>query len=114
MSTGLIWFICLAPVVVFLAFAVVGWLNYKENPLYWRDQKKMLRKGQVRWMMLTPESGDGHAIAVVKDIQKKKIVFDRFVKRGGKYEMETANVEYSVGDFFRFTDPEPVYKEERV
>lgn len=42
MNTGLIWFICLALVVMFLAFAVVGWLNYKENPLYWRDQKKML------------------------------------------------------------------------
>ena len=114
MNTGLIAFLILAPVVAFIGYALVGWLNFKENPIWRNYQKKLLHKGQVRWMMLTPESGDGHAIAVVKDIQKKKIVFDRYCKKGGEYILETADVSYSVADFFRFTDPEPIYKEERI
>ena len=62
MSNGLIWFICLAPIVAWLTYAIVGWLNYKENPLYWLDQKKMLEVVTYRWMMLSPKHGVGHRL----------------------------------------------------
>ena len=79
MDSGLIAFIILAPIVAFLVFAIVGWLNYKENPLYWRDQKKMLEVGTYRWMMLSPKHGNRHKVAVVKAIEKKRIIFDEWV-----------------------------------
>ena len=107
MNSGLIAFLILVPIAVWAAYAIVGWLNYKENPLYWRDQKKMLEVGTYRWMMLSPKHGAGHKVAVVKAVEKK-IVFDIWIQAedGGWKQLEE-NVTYSVGDFFRFTDPEP-------
>lgn len=110
MNPGLIWFVCLAPVVVFLAFAIVGWLNYRENPFYWRAMLKMLKVGQVRANMLSPE-GEGHCIFVVKEIdyKKKVIVSDTYVFKGDKYVLDIKDKTESLGDFYRHTDPEPVY-----
>lgn len=113
MNTGLIWFICLAPVVVFLAYAVTGWLNYRENPLYWRAMLRMLKVGQVRANMLTPE-GEGHIIYVVKEIGKKTIKCDTYILQKGAYVLDIEDAEMSIGSFFRSTDPEPVYKDERI
>lgn len=107
MSNGLIWFICLAPIVAWLTYAIVGWLNYKENPLYWLDQKKMLEVGTYRWMMLSPKHGVGHRVAVVKAIGKKKITFDIWAQTEDGWKQLEEDVTYTVGDFFRFTDPEP-------
>lgn len=107
MDSGLIAFIILAPIVMWAVFAIVGWLNYKENPLYWRDQKKMLEVGTYRWMMLSPKHGNGHKVAVVKAIEKHRIIFDEWVQVDGGWKQISEDVNYSVGDFFRFTDPEP-------
>lgn len=108
MQPGLIAFLILAPIVVWVTYAIVGWLNYKENPLYWRDQKAMLEVGSYRWMMLSPKHGEGHKVAVVKAFEKNRIIIDIWMQTadGGWKQLEEG-VSYSVGDFFRFTDPEP-------
>lgn len=110
MNNGLIWFICLAPVVVFLAFAVVGWLNYRENPLYRRAMLKMLKVGQVRANMLSPV-GEGHCIFVVKEIDYKKrvIISDTYIYKNDKYVLDIKDKTESFADFIKHTDPEPVY-----
>lgn len=110
MNSGLIWFICLAPVVVFLAFAIVGWLNYRENPLYRRAMLKMLKVGQVRANMLSTE-GEGHCIFVVKEIDYKKrvIISDTYIYKNDKYMLNIKDKTESFADFIKHTDPEPVY-----
>lgn len=114
MDSGLLAFIIFAPIVLLVTYAVVGWLNYRENPLYWRSQLRMLEVGDVRWVQFSPRSGDGHTIAVVKEIGKKTIKFNRYIMTGGKYSLDVADMEYTIGDFYRFTDPEPVNEKERV
>lgn len=113
MSNGLIWFLVLAPVVAFLGYAIVGWLNYRENPLYVKAQLRMLKVGHVRANKLTPE-GEGHTIFVVKEIKGRKITSDTYVLRNGKYVLDLENYELKAKAFFDFTDPEPVYKDERI
>jgi hypothetical protein len=115
MSTGLIWFIVLALLVPVFTIVVVGFLNYRENPLYRRAMLKMLKVGQVRANMLSQE-GEGHCIFVVKEIdyKKKVIISDTYILKGDKYVLDIKDKTESFGDFYRHTDPEPVYKEERV
>lgn len=124
MSSGLIAFLVLAPVVVWLGYAITGWLNYRENPLYRNAMYKMLDIGSVRWELLSPV-GEGHSIFVIKDFVKKKrlfskkerivrVIFDRYRLKGGKYVLETADLNYSAYDFIALTDAEPVKKEERI
>lgn len=122
MSEGLIWFICLAPIGMVVIYAIDGWLNYRENPLYWRAMLSMLTPGQVRWSMLSKGKGEvGHTIFVVKEIRKPKrkllwfktrIIFDRYYYNGERYICNGTDIDYSLGDFYRNTDPEPVNKED--
>lgn len=74
---------------------------------------RMLKVGQVRANMLTSE-GEGHCIYVVKEIGKRTIKCDTFILKKGKYVLDIENAEMSVASFFRSTDPEPVYKDERI
>jgi hypothetical protein len=119
MSSGLIAFLVLAPVVVWVTYAIVGWLNYRENPLWWRSELKMLDVDDVRWVQFSPKFGEGHIIGVVtgKDVKtdngKHRITFDRYIKKGDKYVFD-ASLDYSIADFFRFTDAEPTTKDERI
>lgn len=115
MNTGLIWFIVLALLVPVLTIVVVGFLNYRENPLYRRAMLKMLKVGQVRANMLSQE-GEGHCIFVVKEIDNKKkvIISDTYILIGGKYVLDIKDKTESFADFYRHTDPEPVYKDERI
>ena len=59
MSNGLTWFICLAPLIPVLTIVVVGFLNYRENPLYVRAQLNMLTVGQVKRNKLSSQDKDG-------------------------------------------------------
>lgn len=115
MNSGLIWFIVLALFIPVLTIVVVGFLNYRENPLYRRAMLKMLKVGQVRANMLSQE-GEGHCIFVVKEIdyKKKVIISDTYILKGDKYVLDIKDKTESFGDFYRHTDPEPVYKEERL
>lgn len=119
MSSGLIAFLVLVPVVVWVTYAIVGWLNYRENPLWWKDELRKLDVDDVRWVQFSPKFGEGHIIAVVtgKDVKtengKRRITFDRYILKGNDYVfLESAD--YSIADFFRFTDQETVTKKERV
>lgn len=115
MSNGLIWFIVLALLIPVLTIVVVGFLNYRENPLYRRAMLKMLKVGQVRANMLSQE-GEGHCIFVVKEIDDKKkvIISDTYILMGDKYVLDIKDKTESFADFYRHTDPEPVYKDERI
>lgn len=115
MSNGLIWFIVLALLVPVITIVVVGFLNYRENPLYRRAMLKMLKVGQVRANKLSQE-GEGHCIFVVKEIDNKKkvIISDTYILMGGKYVLDIKDKTESFADFYRHTDPEPVYKDERI
>lgn len=75
----------------------------------------MLKVGQVRANMLSPE-GEGHCIYVVKEIDKKKkvIISDTYVFKGDRFVLDIKDKTESFGDFYRHTDPEPVYEKERV
>ena len=108
MNDGLIWLLVLAPVVAFLGYAIVGWLNYRENPLYVKAQLKMLKVGHVKANKLTPE-GEGHTVYVVKQIDGKKIICDTYKLKSGKYAVDRTDWEFRAKEFFDFTDPEPVY-----
>lgn len=114
MSNGLIWFICLAPLIPVLTIVVVGFLNYRENPLYVRAQLNMLTVGQVKRNKLSSQDKDGCIIYVVKAIEGKKIICDTYIKKGGKYVIDRTDWELKAKEFFDFTDPEPVYKDERI
>ena len=112
MSTGLILFLCLAPVVVGVAFIFVCFLNYKENPIWRRRQLSMLEVGEVRWLMGSPKKGVGHRIALVRgiDTRRKRIIFDEFIlQANGIYKKLGEGVEYSYYDFFGFSYGEPMF-----
>ena len=110
MNSGLIWFIVLAPLIPVLTIVVVGFLNYRENPLYRRAMLKMLKVGQVRANMLSQE-GEGHCIFVVKEIdyEKRVIISDTYIYKGDKYVLDIKDKTESFADFIKHTDPEPVY-----
>ena len=115
MNSGLIWFIVLAPVVAFFGyFVITGFLNYRENPLYVRAQLKMLSVGQVKRNKLSSQDKDGCIIYVVTTIDGRKITSDTYIKKGGKYVLNKKDVVLTAKEFFDLTDPEPVYKEERL
>jgi hypothetical protein len=76
----------------------------------------MLSVGQVRRNLLSSQDKDGCIIFVVKEIDKKKriIVSDTYIKKNGKYVLDIENRRDTVASFFKLTDPEPVYKDERI
>lgn len=96
------------------------WIMPKINPIWIYLQKKDLAVGDVRWGRLSPKHGDGHKIFVIKEFDVKKdgkkhrVIFDSYIKTGGEYVMDIANMNYSMKDFLQFSDPEPVYREERL
>lgn len=114
METGLILFLCLAPVVLGVAFIFVCFLNYKENPIWRMQQVSRLEVGEIRWLMGSPKKGVNHRIAVVKEIDKKKhkIIFDEYILQNGKYKKIATDVKYSYYDFFNFSYGEPVYEKD--
>lgn len=67
----------------------------------------MLEVGEYRWLMGSPKKGIGHRVAVVTAIGKKKIVFDEWGQTEDGWKQLAENVEYSIADFFHFTNPEP-------
>ena len=76
----------------------------------------MLSEGQVRRNLLSSQDKDGCIIFVVKEIDKKKkvIISDTYIKKNGKYVLDVENRKDTVVSFFKLTDPEPVFKEERI
>lgn len=94
----------------------LGCLCWRDNPIYQRAQLRMLSVGQVRRNLLSSQDKDGCIIFVVKEIDKKKriIVSDTYIKKNGKYVLDIENRRDTVASFFKLTDPEPVYKDERI
>lgn len=109
MESGLVWFICLAPVVLFIGYLFTCFLNFRHN-IVWRNyQLDMLEVGEYRWLMGSPKWGVGHRVAVVKSIDKKKrkIVFDEWMETEEGWKQLAEDVEYSIASFFHFTNGEP-------
>lgn len=92
----------------------IYFLCWRENPIYIKAQLRMLSVGQVRRNLLSSQDTDGCIIYVVKAINKKTIVSDTYIKKGGKYVIDIQDRELKIKDFFALTDPEPVYKDERI
>lgn len=92
----------------------LGCLCWRKNPIYLRAQLRMLSVGQVRRNLLSSQDKDGCIIYVVKAIEGKTITSDTYIKKAGKYVLDKSDVVLSVQSFFDLTDPEPVYKEERL
>ena len=92
----------------------IGCLCWRENPIYLKAQLRMLSVGQVRRNLLSSQDTDGCIIYVVKAINKKTIVSDTYIKKGGKFVIDIQDRELKIKDFFALTDPEPVYKDERI
>ena len=100
--------------VLMVYFGLIGFLCWRYNPIYLKAQLRMLSVGQVRRNLLSSEDKDGCIIYVVKAIEKKKIISDTYIKKKGKYVLDQADKELSILEFYKLTDPEPVYKEERI
>lgn len=103
----------------------IGCLCWRDNPIYQSAQLRMLSVGQVRRNLLSSQDTDGCIIFVVTEFVKKKrligkgekithIISDTYVKVNGKYVLDRKDRKDTVASFFKLTDPEPVYKDERV
>ena len=94
----------------------LGCLCWRDNPIYQRAQLRLLSVGQVRRNLLSSQDKDGCIIFVVKEIDSKKrvIISDTYIKKNGEYVLEVENRKDTVASFFKLTDPEPVYKDERI
>lgn len=118
MAEGLKWFLALLIPFLAVVWCIIAYLNYRYNHIWRNAQFSWLKVGQVRWQILSPLEGEGHIIWVVKEIKDKKvrnrIVYDRYILKGDKYELTDADVECRVDTFYHFTNPEPVYKDERI
>lgn len=101
---------------VLMAVFGLGCLCWRDNPIYQKAQLRMLSVGQVRRNLLSSQDKDGCIIFVVKEIDKKKkvIISDTYIKVEGKYVLDIKDRKDTVASFFKLTDPEPVYKDERV
>lgn len=99
---------------VLMLYFGICWLIWRENPIWRKAQLRMLTVGQVRRNLLSSQDKDGCIIYVVKEINKKTIVSDTYIKKGGKYVLNIKDRELTIKEFFNLTDPEPVYKEERL
>lgn len=104
------------PIYIFaIVFAVlmtyfgINFLCWRYNPIYLKAQLRMLSVGQVRRNLLSSQDGDGCIIYVVKDIDKKHITSDTYIKKDGKYVLDKSDVVLTVKEFFKLTDPEPIY-----
>ena len=109
--------------IVFAVLMVIfflGCIMSHFNPVWISKQKAMLAAGDVRWGQLSTKKGDGHKIYVIKQFDvktekgKHRVVFDSYILSGGKYSMDIAYMDFSVVHFLMFSDPEPVYKDERI
>ena len=125
MESGLIWFLCLVIPVLAIGLGAVAVLNYRHNPFWRAAQLRMLSVGQVKRNLLSSQDKDGCIIFVVKEFVKKKrligkgerithIISDTYIKKGGKYVLNIKDRKDTVASFYLNTDPEPVYKDERV
>lgn len=126
MNSGLIWFLCLVIPVTYLSYRIIpGYLNYRHNPIWRAAQLRMLSVGQVKRNILTPDNKEGHIIFVVKAFKTRKrligkgekithIISDTYYYKDGKYHIDIQDREDTVESFFLSTDPEPVYKNERL
>lgn len=98
----------------------LGCLMPQYNPIWIYKQKREIAAGDVRWGQFSPKYGDGHKIYVIKEFDVKKdgkkhrVIFDSYIKTGGEYVMDIADMNYSMKDFLQFSDPEPVAKDERI
>lgn len=92
----------------------INFLCWRYNPIWLNAQLRMLSVGQVRRNLLSSQKKDGCIIYVVKAINKKTIVSDTYILKGGKYVLDIKDRELTILEFFKLTDPEPVYKEERI
>ena len=99
---------------VLMAYFGIYYICWRENLIYLKAQLRMLSVGQVRRNLLSSQDKDGCIIYVVKAIEKNKITSDTYIKKKGEYVLDKKDVELSVKEFFSLTDPEPVFKEERV
>ena len=101
---------------VLMVYFGICWLIWRENPIWRRAQLRMLTVGQVRRNLLSSQDKDGCIIFVVKEIDKKKkvIISDTYIKVEGKYVLDKKDRKDTVASFFKLTDPEPVYKDERI
>lgn len=107
MSNGLTWFICLAPIVLFIGYLFTCFLNFRHNIIWRKYQLDLLEVGEYRWMMGSPKKGIGHRVAVVKEITKKRIIFDEWMQTEDGWKQLQEDVDYSIADFFHFTNGEP-------
>lgn len=79
----------------------INFLCWRYNPIWLNAQLRMLSVGQVRRNLLSSQKKDGCIIYVVKAINKKTIVSDTYILKGGKYVR--AMVE--IGRFKAWTQP---------
>lgn len=115
MSEGLLLFLILGPILVtVIGLGSVAILNYRHNPFWRMAQFRMLTVGQIKWSMLSPMTGNGHIIFVVKEIDKKKkqIISDTYIYKDGVYVLDIKDRCDTIASFFMFTDPEPKFAEE--
>lgn len=110
---------------VLMAVFGLGCLCWRDNPIYQKAQLRMLSVGQVRRNLLSSQDKDGSIIFVVKEFIKKKkligkgekithIISDTYIKMNGDYVRDIIDRKDTVASFFKLTDPEPVYKDERI
>ena len=99
---------------VLMVYFGICWLIWRENPIWRRAQLRMLTVGQVRRNLLSSQDKDGCIIYVVKAINKKTIISDTYIKKNGKYVLDIQDRELTIKEFYKLTDPEPVYKEDRI
>lgn len=99
---------------VLMTYFGIHFLCWRYNPIYLKAQLDMLSVGQVKRNLLSSQNGDGCIIYVVTAIDKKHITSDTYIKKGGVYILDKSDVVLTIREFFKLTDPEPVYKDERV
>lgn len=109
MKDGLIWFLALAPIVLFIGYLFTCFLNFRYNIIWRKYQLDLLEVGECRWLMGSVKKGPGHRVAVVKEIDKKKrrIIFDEWMQTDEGWKQLAEGVENSIATFFHFTNPEP-------
>lgn len=99
-------------IAIFAIVSIVFFFIPTKNPIWVKKQLKNLEVGEARWILDSPKVGKGHAIALVREITKEHIYFDRYEMRGkNEWTQVTNRSRYAIKPFLNLTAGEPSFGE---
>ena len=103
--------LALIAVAIFAVVCIVYFFIPAKNPMWIKKQLKNLEVGEVRWIKSTPKRGNGHEVALVREIEDGYIHYDIYEFRKGSWIVMTQRTRHTYKDFFAKTEGEPNFGE---